>query len=316
MERAASLGHSITENMFARVRVPGKMCVSSRALHFHLWVTGSGCAGSGKAVVRSLCRIALVSEASVHAYAWKCHHACVFTEANVQGTERTPAFQTGLWLRLPEGPPVCLPGNRQHRLGDVYIDAKARSAGPPHPHICIHTLLQRSAIMLIATSSKTSNTDRTGNSSQLCFRQLWEFREKTTHCTNQCCGFIDYIFYFFLSQMLGREKNPIPPWLKHRLIPPWTFLAQCVFVYQNVSQDWLADLNGDGGWHQWTQSSIKHAQENKTPQYKLVLKIVMSNVKTKKQWCLPYIEDADCVFKDELTFKITWWPFWDDKYKY
>lgn len=241
MERAASLGHSITENMFARVRVPGKMCVSSRALHFHLWVTGSGCAGSGKAVVRSLCRIALVSEASVHAYAWKCHHACVFTEANVQGTERTPAFQTGLWLRLPEGPPVCLPGNRQHIWRrDVYIDAKARSAGPPHPHICIHTLLQRSAIMLIATSSKTSNTDRTGNSSQLCFRQLWEFREKTTHSTNQCCGFIDYIFYFFLSQMLGREKTQFhhdwsTDWYHHG--PSWLSVCLCTRMY--LKTDWL-----------------------------------------------------------------------------
>lgn len=27
MERAASLGHSITESMFARVRAPGRMCV-------------------------------------------------------------------------------------------------------------------------------------------------------------------------------------------------------------------------------------------------------------------------------------------------
>lgn len=98
----------------------------------------------------------------------------------------------------------------------------------------------------------------------MIIRQLWEFREKTTHCTNQRCSFIDYIFYFFLSQMLGREKkSPIPQWLK-----------QCVFVYQNASQDWLADLNGDGDWHHWTQSSINHAQQNKTPQYKSVFKII------------------------------------------
>lgn len=36
----------------------GECVCSSRALHFHLWVTGSGCAGSSKAAVRSLCRIA------------------------------------------------------------------------------------------------------------------------------------------------------------------------------------------------------------------------------------------------------------------
>lgn len=128
MERAASLGHSITEREREWAPERERECsCSNTTFCFHLWASSYTMCE----IFKMRCVLSWEDEAlcvCIHANAGECEcfHVWRPRQTHTQRWERRrPTFQTRLGLWLPSG----LPDDTLHTLEDIFINS---ATGPTH----------------------------------------------------------------------------------------------------------------------------------------------------------------------------------------